>query len=260
MNLAQLFNPVEKIVGLEITSGHLRAVLLEKNKKGGLKITKKSSPLAQGMIENGQISNKLELSLALKKFRQENKSLFKSKYIILALPPMFVFYEIMKFPAITDEQINESIALNINTKTLFPFEAGEIYYDWEPVKLKDPIHREAAVAFAMKEYIKDWMEVCESAELEPLAFEIPSASITRALENFNDKSGVVIRIIKEGLEIFIASDKKLALSRFVQMPGIGNLDEFKSFIKNELGKTLRFYQAERPHDLEIKHAIIISQL
>ena len=40
MNLAQLFNPIEKIVGMEITDGHIRAVLLEKNKKGVLSVAK----------------------------------------------------------------------------------------------------------------------------------------------------------------------------------------------------------------------------
>lgn len=260
MNLAQLFSPIEKIVGLEITSGYLRAVLLEKNKKSDLKITKKSAPLAQGVIQNGRINNKQELSLALKKFQQENKNLFKSRYVILTLPPSFVFYEIMKFPAITSEQINESIELNINTKTLFPFEASEIYYDWEPVESKDPDHQEVAVVFAMKEYIKDWMEVCELAGLEPLAFEIPSSSIARALDNFKDKSGIVIRIIKEGLGIFIVSNNELGFSRFVQLPSAGNLNEFEAFVYNETRKTMHFYQAEHPHDAEIQHAVIISQL
>lgn len=260
MNLAQLFNPVEKIVGLEITSSALRAVLLEKNKKGGLKITKKSMSLPQEIIRDGRIVNKKELAAALKQFWQANKNLFRSKYIVLTLPPIFVFYDIMKFPPITQEQIKESIALNINTKTQFPLGADEIYYDWEPVKSKDPTHQEIAVAFATKEYIKDWMEVCESAGLEPLAFETPAAAVSRAIDNFKDKTGVVIRIGKEGIETFIASDNELRFSRFTPVPALHNLDEFKKFVKNETYKTLNFYKIEHPREPEINSAVIISQL
>lgn len=260
MNLAQLFNPVEKIVGLEITSSALRAVLLEKNKKGDLKITKKSVSLPQRMIHDGQIADKKELAAALKQFWQTNKNLFKSKYIILTLPSPFVFYDIMKFPPITQEQIKESIALNINTKTQFPLGADEIYYDWEPVKSKDPTRQEIAVAFATREYIKDWMEICESAGLEPLAFETPAAAVSRAIDNFKDKTGVVIRIGKEGIETLIASDNELRFSRFTPVPALRNLDEFKEFVKNETYKTLNFYKIEHPQEPEIRSAVIISQL
>ena len=84
MNLAQLFNPIEKIVGLEITGGHIRAVLLEKNKKGILSAAKKSAVLPGGVTRDGWVIDKEKFAEAVKKFVQSNKSIFKSRYVVLS--------------------------------------------------------------------------------------------------------------------------------------------------------------------------------
>ena len=260
MNLAQLFNPIEKIVGMEITDGHIRAVLLEKNKKGVLSVAKKSAVLPAGSARDGRVIDKEKFAEAVKKFVQSNKSIFKSRYVVLTLPPMYVFTDIMKFPPVAKEQIAESIALNINTKTIFPMNADEIYYDWEPVKSKDLYHQEILLGLAMKDYIKNWTEACEAAGLEPLAFEAPAMSVARALDNFRSKTGAILRITREGAEIAIVSEGELRFSRFTRMPKIGTFEEFKEFLLNELSLALNFYSMENPRAESARTLALVSEL
>ena len=260
MNLAQLFNPIEKIVGLEITGGHIRAVLLEKNKKAVLSAAKKSAVLPGGVTRDGWVIDKEKFAEALKKFRQANKNIFKSRYVVLTLPPMYVFMDVMKFPPVAKEQVAESIALNINTKTIFPMSAEEIYYDWEPVKSKDPYHQEIILGAAMKDYVRNWTEACEAAELEPLAFESSAMSMARALDNFRDKTGAILRITGRGLEISIVSEGELRFARFARMPKAGTFDEFKEFLLSELSSALNFYAIENPRAEPAPVLAIVSEL
>ena len=258
MNIAQLFSPVEKIVGLEIAQGVISAVLLERNKKGVLRMVKKSVAVPAGAMRNGALLDKNLLVATLESFRQNNKDLFKSKYIILVLPPAFVYTDILKFPPLGQEQIDESVKLNLSSKTLFPLGIEEIYYDWQNAASHDHYHREILLSFAPKENIRRYLEACEEAGLEPLAFETPPFALSRALENFKEKTGLVIRLMDEGVELAIIAKNELRFSRFVQMPAVETLDAFKEFVKNEAYKAVNFYAIENAHEEAITSAVIIS--
>ncbi|MBI1755106.1 pilus assembly protein PilM [Candidatus Azambacteria bacterium] len=247
MDLAQLFRPVEKIVGVEITQGYMLAVLCERDKKGGIRVSKKSAALPPDSISQGMVKNKAGLTAAIKNFVQQNKDVFKSKYIILALPSAFVFTDIMKFPPMRPEQIGESLMLNFGSKTLFPVSPEDIYYDWQPAVSHSPLYQNALVTFALKKNINEYTEVCEQAGLEPLAFEIPQISVARALGNFKDKAGLIIRMLDEGIEFSAAAQGEFQFSRFVAMPAaLHTIEEFKTFVKDEAFKVLNFFQVEYP--------------
>lgn len=264
MNLAQLFNPVEKIVGLEITQGSIKAVLLEKTKKGELTAVKKAAAIPEGALRDGKLVNKDEIVRTLKNFKQGNKDLFKSSYIILALPPAFVFTDIMKFPPLAKDRLAESIKLNLGTKTLFPLEANEIHYDWQPVPQHDPYHQEVMLGFALKQRIQEYVDACEAAGLAPLAFEAPTLATARALANFEGKTGIAVHIMHEGIELSVVSGSatgaELRFSRFVRMPAAENFVAFKTFVKDQVFQTINFFEIEHPAEPRVSDAVIISTL
>lgn len=189
MNLAQLFNPVEKIVGMEIAHGRVCAVLLEKNKKGVITGTKKEAVIPPGIIaENGAVLDKQKLAAALKTIWHTGKDVFKSKYVIVALPSMPVFTDIIGFPKVTQEQLKEAVELHVATKTSFPVDTNDIYYDWQPLATHNIYHEDVLLSFAKRPYISDFAEACEAAGLEPLAFETPHLATARA-NQFRERHG-----------------------------------------------------------------------
>lgn len=259
MDLAQLFKPVEKIVGLEITQGYLLAVLCEEHKKRGFRVTKKMTALPAGAIADGMPKDKAVLTAALLHFVQTNRDIFKSKYVILSLPSARVFTDVMKFPPLAKEQINESIALSLRSRALFPISPEELYYDWQPLAHHhDMLSEEVLVSFALRHTIDEYMDVCEQAGLAPLAFETPQMSLTRAIANFKEKPGLILRLLDEGVELSIVVSGDLHFSRFIAMPhDLKSLDEFKRFVKDEVFRTLSFFEVERP-EATVSQCVLLS--
>lgn len=258
MDIAQLFNPVEKITGLEISQGYLRATFLEQTKKGGLHMARAEAPLPQGVIVNGVLVNSGALALALKSFHQNNRDVFKSKYVILAIPATQTYMDVMKFPPLGLDQVEESIKLNLNTKTLFPLEEQGVYFDWQSAPSKDTYHREILLGLAPRKTVQDYLEACEKAGLEPLAFETPPFSLSRALENFKDKTGLLIRVLSEGVECSIISGTNLRFCRFTPMPQMENMEAFKTFLKDEASRVISFYMMENPHETAITSVVLLA--
>lgn len=260
MDIAQLFNPVEKITGLEISQGNLRAVFLERTKKGDLVMTHAEAPLPQGIIVNGLLEKKESLIQELKNFQKNNRNIFKSKYVIVSIPTTQTYMDTMKFPPLELDQISESITLNLNTTTLFPLSAQDVYFDWQPITSKDPYHREILLGLAPKKLIDEYMFVCEEVGLEPLAFETPSFSLSRALENFKNKTGLIIRLLSEGIEYSIVSGTELHFCHFTLIPQSENAEDFKIFLKDETQKVLSYYLLEKPHETHISSAVLLAPL
>lgn len=258
MNLTQLFNPIEKIVGLEISSRRINAAVLTRDKKGELKIIQRSAALAQDTVQNGEIKKLEELAQALKNFWQANKNEFQSKYAILSLPSQLAFCDILKLPQLSKEQTQEAIKLNLSNKALFPVDQKETYYDWQPVQSKDVYHQYLLVSFALWEKIKPWVELCAQAGIEPLAFEPSIFSAARTMANFENKTGLLIRIVEEGLEFAVVAENEVRFSRFVPMPEkIESFDQFKEFIKEESSKVINFYTTDDSHNGEIQSITVI---
>ena len=258
MDIAQLFNPVEKITGLEISQGYLRATFLEQTKKGGLRVAHAEVPLPQGVIVNGIPVNKEALIQALKSFQQNNRGVFRSKYVIVAIPAAQTHMDVMKFPPLGPDQIEESIRLNLNTKTIFPMEEQEIYFDWQSAPSKDSYHREILLGLAPRKTVQDYLALCEEAGLEPLAFETPPFSLSRALENFKDKTGLLIRVLSEGVECSVISGTDLRFCRFAPMPQMENMEAFKTFLKEEAYRVMSFYMMENPHEGAITPIVLLA--
>lgn len=259
MNLAQLFKPVEKIVGLEITQGFFHAVLIERNKKGALRFSKKKTSLPAGVIAGGAIVDPAALGAALKLFVQTGRDVFRSRNIILAIPGAVVFTDTMQFPQLAHEQIAESLALNLKSAALFPLSANEVYSDWQPTYSVNPMYQGVLVSLAPRAHVRAYQNVCERAGLEPVAFESPQASVARAVSNFKNKPGIVIRLLDEGVEFSLIPKGELGYARFVSLPDtLASLDDFKIFVRDETFRTLAFFQAEQHQESAIASATVIS--
>lgn len=257
MNLTQLFNPIRNIVGLEITGRQINAVLLKKNKKGKLELVRKSAPVPAGAVQNGEIKKPAELAQAIKSFWQANKDFFQSKFAILALPSSIAFCDVLKLPQISNEQTAEAVKLNLSTKTLFPVELQEIYYDWQPLKSKDIYHHYEMVGLALREKIKQWIDVCSVVGIEPLAFEASAFSAARAIGNFEHNTGLFIRIADDGIDLSVIAENEIKFSRFIPMPEkVESFDQFKEFIKTEARKAINFYVTDDQSNEEIKTAAV----
>lgn len=261
MDLAQLFNPVEKIVGMEIAHGRVCAVLLEKDKKGVVNGTKREAVIPPGIVaENGTVLDKQKLAAALKTIWRSGKDVFKSKYVIVALPPSPVFTDIVKFPKVSSEQLKEAMQLYVKTKTSFPVDTNEIYYDWQPLGAHNVYHEDVLVSFAKRPYIHDFVEACEEAGLEPLAFETPHPATARALVNFENKTGLIVRVAQECVEFSVASKNDLFFARSVPLPASYDFETLKTICATEAAHALNYYATEFSMEAPVAAAVLLAHV
>ncbi len=261
MDLAQLFNPVEKIVGMEIAHGRVCVMLLEKDKKGSLRGAGKEIIILPDIIaQDGTVREKQKLAAALKTIRETSKEIFKSHYVIITLPSAAPFMDVVKFPKVAPEQLEESIKLNLSTKTLFPINVDDIYYDWQIIASSDVYHERVLLAFAGKEHIHDYVAACETAGLHLLAVETPPLSLARALTNFESNAGLVIRISEESIELSVVRHHDLLFCRRVSLPNAYTLDVLKTIVKDEAFKSLNYYATENQGDTPITSFVLLSRV
>lgn len=261
MDLAQLFNPVEKIVGMEIAHGRVCAVLLEKDKKGIVNGTKKEAVIPPGIIaEDGTVLDKQKLAAALKTIWRSGKDVFKSKYIIVALPSVPVFTDIIKFPKVNSEQLKEAMQLYVKTKTSFPIDTSEIYYDWQPLGAHNVYHEDVLVSFAKRPYVHDFVEACEAAGLEPLAFETPQPATLRAITNFENKAGLLIRVAQECVELSIAAKGDLFFSRTAPLPSSYDFETLKNICATEATHALNYYATEFSQEVPVTAVVLLAHV
>lgn len=261
MDLAQLFNPVEKIVGMEIAHGRVCMVLLEKDTKGIVRGTNKEVAISPDIIApDGTVREKQKLAGVLKTIWQTSKDVFKSHYVILTLPSAAPFIDIVKFPKVDQEQLEESIKLNLSTKTLFPINVNDIYYDWQRVISSDVYHERVLLAFAGKEHIHDYVTACETAGLHLLAVETPPLSCARAMTNFKNKAGLVVRISEESIELFAVKENDLLFCRRISLPDTYTFDALKTIVKDEAFKSLNYYDTENQGDAPLASIVLLSRV
>lgn len=261
MDLAQLFNPVEKIVGMEIAHGRVCAVLLEKDKKGVVTGSKKEAVIPAHIVaEDGAVLDKKKLAEALKTIWRSGKDVFKSKYVIVALPSAPVFTDIVKFPKVSSEQLKEAMQLYMATKTSFPIDTNDIYYDWQPLGAHNVYHEDVLVSFAKRLYIRDFVEACEEAGLEPLAFETPQPAIARALVNFENKTGLIVCIAQECIEFSIATKNDLFFARTIPLPSSYDFEALKNILATEATHALNYYATEFSAEPPVTAAVLLAHV
>lgn len=261
MNLAQLFNPVEKIIGIEIARGRICAVMLEKNKKGVVTGTKKEIAVPAGILApTGAVLDKQKLASVLKALWQSGKDAFRSSYVIVVLPSGPTFTDIITFPKVSSEQLKEAVALHVNTKTLFPVEQNDIYYDWQPIAAHTGYHEDVLLSFGQRSYIHDFAEACELAGLKPLAFETPPLAMTRAVTNCKDTAGLIVRITEEIVETVVVANNTLFFTHKVQLPSTYSFETLKTTVKIEATHALNYYATEFAAEPPITLAIVIASM
>lgn len=262
MNLTQLFKPIRQIVGVEIAHGRIVAVLLEKDKAGILRGTKKEAAIPGGIIApDGTVADKQKLASALKAFWQSGKGgTLGSKFVICSIPSASLFSDVISFPKIPPEQIEESVKLNLASKALFPIDANAVYYDWQSTLTHDAYRQQVLISFAPKTHIQAYVEACETAGLEPLAFEPVHFSLARTIVNFAEKPGLIISISAKNIALVIAKGNDILFTRLAPLPASYDLAALGTAVKTEAFKALNYYATENPHHEPVTAAVVFSRV
>lgn len=184
-NIFSTQNPI----GLHINDEFVRIAQI--NNKGNITLLNKIA-LPNGTIFNGKIMREGELILSIKNLFKEagKENKISNREVICSLPEQLTYLKKME----VDEKNNEiQKTIESELSAHIPEEIDNLYIDWEiinPKKIKNKLNNQTLQILAgagEKRIIEQYINVLEKAELSPIALEIESLAIARAVIKNNEK-------------------------------------------------------------------------
>lgn len=268
-----------KIFGLDISDHSLEALVLKKTSPvfGKIKIASYARMIMRGeVVKNGLIKNKKKLQENIVKLLESAQpKAIKTPYCIISLPESQVFTAVFKLPAgLKQNEIMNTIPFK--AEEVIPFKPSEIYFDFKTIYKKGPTQEIFYVAVPIK-VVDSYVEALNNVGLKPVAFDLESISLARALldkkvpkqnaklimdigarnTNLNifDRGG-----IRQSLSIRLAGDrftKSIAKSLKIKEKEASELKRTNGFDpKKQKGKVLLVLQKELKRIVEESKKII----
>jgi type IV pilus assembly protein PilM len=180
------------------------------------------TPVKAGVIVNGEIMNEKEftetIKLAVSKVKGKK---IDTKDVIVSLPEKEAFIQVIKMPKMKEEEL--SAAVPFEAENYIPFELSEVYLDFQVVPQVDGHNEEqidVMIAAVPRRIVDKYLECFKQAKLNPVAMEIESQSIARALIK-NEVSPQPVLIIDFGrsrVGLLVYYGHSLVLTSSVEMP------------------------------------------
>ncbi|OGY49394.1 MAG: hypothetical protein A3D39_00745 [Candidatus Buchananbacteria bacterium RIFCSPHIGHO2_02_FULL_39_17] len=171
----------KEIFGLDISDHSIEALVLRQGLFGRSRVTAYARTILRGeVVRNGLIKNPQKLSQAIiKLLASAQPQAIKAKKCILALPEAQVYSTIFKFPAaLKPKEIRQSLPLK--AEEVIPFKSTEVYFDFKIIGRRQN-DQEVFYAAVPAKILDSYLKLLQSLGLEPVAFDLESISLARAL-------------------------------------------------------------------------------
>ena len=183
--------------GLDFSDLSLKIIKLEK-KGGGFALASYGEiPLKPGIIKKGEVKDeKLLVKVIQKLINSVKGKKINSKYVVASLPEEKAFLQVIEMPRIPREDVKSAVIYEAENYIPLPIE--EVYLDsqiikpahnhlpehsegWRRTNVLRPDHYDVLIAALPKKTIDPYIKCLKMAGLKPLALEVESLAISRAL-------------------------------------------------------------------------------
>jgi len=177
-----MFQITPQAFGLDISDNSLKIALLKKKGRGLNLESFANITLPPGLIQNRDILDPDELANWIKKaITQVEGRRIKTKYVLTSLPEERSFVRVIPLPPMKNQEINHALQWEIEAH--IPLKNDEVFLDWQ---LIEPYNKKAKqiyvlIAATPQNLVTNYIHTLDLAGLKPLALEVESISITRAL-------------------------------------------------------------------------------
>lgn len=168
--------------GLDISDLSLKIIKLKKT-KGFLTLASfGEQKLTPGTIESGEIKDEESLVKIIKesltKVRGEK---LKTKYVIASLPEEKAFLQVIQMPRMTPEELKKAVMFEAENYVPLPLEETSLDFQVVQPVYNHLDHLDVLIAALPKKTIEPYLFCFKKAGLVPLALEIESQAIARAV-------------------------------------------------------------------------------
>ncbi len=178
--------------GLDLSDRSIKVAQLKKNENGMYLYAYGRESVPKGLIEDGEIKNKEEVSRLIRKALLNSKpNSIKSRFVVYSIPEPKGFVRIIRVPRVKEDEIREIVEQEAEQQ--FPIEISESYLDWQ-ILSKDGETLSVLIAAVPRQLVDSYSSVLRAAGLRPVAAEIESIAITRSLIKENQSSRPILII------------------------------------------------------------------
>lgn len=241
-----------EVFGMDISDLSLKIIKLKK-KRDFLELASfREAEINSGIIEQGEIKDENALSEIIKKALSQAKGeKIKTKYVIASLPEEKAFLQVIQMPLMREEEMEK--AVYFESENYIPLPLSAVYLDAQIVR---PIsnhldHIDVLIAAAPKKIVDSYLSSILKSGLKPLAFEIESQAIARALV-LGEKSVEPLLLIDLGAlraSFIIFSGTSLRFTTSLPIAA-QKFSEGKADFKNladQIKKYMDYYQTHPSH-------------
>ena len=219
------------------------------------KITKAGKyALPKGIIEEGVLKKPEQLQCFFNSLKNKLWPKEKNVWIVLSLPSVNFFVNILNLPELEEDRFNEAIVFN--TQMIAPLPMEESYFDWEDWGLSDEDgNKEIFIALGIQKQIHPYTEILKEVGFNVVAIEPLALSLARFNYEFieKEKPTLIIDLRREGIEFIIVEGKKLIFFDFdswheifgKDIPPKITMDLLKKHMGVEIPMLLNFYSLKR---------------
>ena len=171
-----------EVFGLDISDLSLKIIKLKRRGKFLNLASFGEMEIKPGIIEKGEIKDEKTLVKIIKKALTEVQGeKLKTKYVIASLPEEKAFLQVIQMPIMKEEEVRKAVYFEAENYVPLPIE--KVYLDSQIIPpVQDSLdHLDVLIAALPKEMVDPYLNSLKGAGLRPLALEIESQAISRAL-------------------------------------------------------------------------------
>ncbi len=246
--------------GLDVSTLSLKIAKLKKRGEHLRLVSFGEGDVSPGAIKEGDITDPEELAKNIKDSLGNVKGeKLKTNYVVASLPEKKAFFEVIQMPKLPKEDLRSAVIYEAENYIPMPIES--MYLDFQvitPIQAQNHLdHLDVLVGAVPKDTVDPYLNCLKQAGLEPLALEVESLAISRALIKGGETTSPVL-IIDFGAtrtSFIIFSGRAL---RFTSSISVSS-ENFTEIIAKNLGipsdeaeKLKRKYGLEEKIKMEIK--------
>ncbi len=257
MSFLKTLNP--SAFGIDLSDRSIKIIQFKKKGKKLSNFLYGDKEIPAGLIEDGEIKDFKRVAKLVKKIKNKTKpASIKTDYTVCSLPESKCFFREINFPEMTLEEVSE--AIKWETEQQIPLSWEEIYLDWHVLNEKKSLKKteekfkkdniinseeiekktKVFLTAAPRKLVDSYVKVLKQAGLKPIAMEIESAAIVRALVNENkNKYGSAVLIIDFGetrTNFIIFKSPLIRFSRSISFSG--------AFLTDKISRELKIKYSE----------------
>lgn len=168
--------------GLDLSDLSLKIVKLKKRRKFLKLASWGEVKIKPGIIEQGEIKNEAALVQVIKQGLNKVKGeRLNTRNVIVSLPEKKAFLQVIQMPRMKKEELKTAVLFE--AENYIPLSAEKVYLDFQ---LVPPVHDhldhfDILIAAFPKKIVDSYLSCLKKVGLSPLALEVESQSIARAL-------------------------------------------------------------------------------